>query len=253
MDPQDGAKIGPGNGPDSDQDGGRDSSQGGEQEAAPAGAAPADDLPAGPQASRPRDPVHLISMAFATGGGVGYIPLAPGTFGSLVGLVLFLAFSNLGFALYLASVAALTAIGVWASERAGRHFACEDDGRIVIDEVAGQLLTLAPLVVLRDLPLGSLAAPYGDPGAWRPDSAFEFLSSSPFAALDVFFLLVVTGFVLFRLLDIWKPGAIGWAERRFSGGVGVMADDMMAGIFGAILLTLPAYAALAGLLERVAL
>lgn len=203
--------------------------------------------------SRERDPVHLIAMAFATGGGVGFIPLAPGTFGAVVGVLLFLAFSHLGFALYITSVAAFTAIGVWASDRAGRHFACADDGRIVIDEVVGQLLTLAPLVVLRKLPLGSVAAPYGDPAAWTPGSALAFLASSPFAALDVFFLLVVTGFVLFRLLDIWKPGAIGWAERRFSGGVGVMADDMMAGIFGAILLTLPAYAALAGLLERVAL
>ncbi|MBW2274675.1 MAG: phosphatidylglycerophosphatase A [Deltaproteobacteria bacterium] len=192
-------------------------------------------------------------MSFATGAGAGYIPLAPGTFGSLVGVALFFAFSNLGFALYVASVAALTAIGVWASERAGRHFACEDDGRIVIDEVVGQLLTLAPLVVLKDLPLGSVAAPYGDPLVWQPGSVLEFLGSGPFASLDIFFLLVVTGFVLFRLLDIWKPGAIGWAERKFPGGVGVMADDMMAGFFGAILLTLPAYAALAGLLRRIAL
>jgi phosphatidylglycerophosphatase A len=205
------------------------------------------------QPGRPRDAAHLVAMAFATGGGAGYIPLAPGTFGSLVGVALFLAFSNLGFAVYIASVVALTAIGVWASERAECHFACADDGRIVIDEVAGQLLTLAPLVVLKDLPLGSVAAPYGDPLAWRPGGALDFLASSPFAALDIFFLLVVTGFVLFRLLDIWKPGAIGWAERKFSGGVGVMVDDMMAGLFGAILLTLPAYAALAGLLKRVAL
>jgi phosphatidylglycerophosphatase A len=238
----------------------------------------ADDLPAGSESARvsgpsgtpgtseepgtpeelgtpeePKNATHFIALAFATGGGVGYIPLAPGTFGALVGVALFFAFENLGFALYLATVAALTAIGVWASERVGRYFECEDDGRIVIDEVAGQLFTLAPLVVLRDLPLGTVGAPYGDPGAWKPGTALEILSSGPFAALDVFSLLLVTGFVLFRGFDIWKPGAIGWAERKFSGGVGVMADDMMAGLFGAILLTLPAYAALAGLLDRVAL
>ena len=79
-------------------------------------------------------------------------------------------------------------------------FGCKDDGRIVIDEVVGQLLTLAPLLVA---------------GAEH---------SLPW---------LVTGFVAFRVFDIWKPGPVRWAERRFRGGVGVMMDDVVAGVLGA--------------------
>ena len=52
--------------------------------------------------------------------------------------------------------------------------------------------------------------------------------------VSIFFIEVVTAFVLFRLFDVWKPGAIRWAERRFGGGLGVMADDVVAGIYGAL-------------------
>jgi len=110
--------------------------------------------------------------------------------------------------LYAALVAGLLIVGIWAADRAGAAFGHEDDGRIVIDEVVGQLLALWPLLILCDL--GSMN--------------FELLVG------------VVTGFVLFRLFDIWKPGAVRWAERRFRGGVGVMADDVVAGIQGALVL-----------------
>jgi phosphatidylglycerophosphatase A len=103
--------------------------------------------------------------------------------------------------LYALSWAALLALGVWAADRAERIYG-EDDGRIVIDEVVGQLLTLAPLLL------------------W---------GGSSLAAL-------VTAFVTFRVLDIWKPGPVGWAERHFEGGLGVMADDVLAGALGALLL-----------------
>ncbi len=107
-------------------------------------------------------------------------------------------FSPVGPALFALSWAALLALGVWAAERA-EHIYGRDDGRIVIDEVVGQLLTLAPLLAFGRPSLGAL----------------------------------VTGFVTFRLLDIWKPGPVGWAERRFEGGMGVMADDVVAGALGA--------------------
>lgn len=168
----------------------------------------------------PRDAATWI----ATVAGVGYLPWAPGTFGSLVGLLLFVPLFYLGIPLYLLSVTALTCLGVWASDQAERLFESEDDNRIVIDEVAGQLLTLTPLVALQALGLG-------------PDSGL-----SPGGV--VWLGLVVTGFVLFRWLDIRKPDPVRWAEQHFKGGLGVMADDVVAGLLGAIALTVPTYAAL---------
>jgi phosphatidylglycerophosphatase A len=116
-------------------------------------------------------------------------------------LLIFVLFSPVGPGLFGLSWMALLALGVWAADRAERIYG-EDDGRIVIDEVLGQLLTLAPLL---------------------------FWGGASFAGL-------VTGFVTFRLLDIWKPGPIGWAERHFEGGAGVVADDVVAGALGAIAL-----------------
>jgi phosphatidylglycerophosphatase A len=97
---------------------------------------------------------------------------------------------------------ALMAVGTWAAGEAERAFGREDDGRIVVDEIAGQLLALAPLLAL--------------PAPSR---------TSLFA--------VVTGFVAFRGFDIAKPGPVRWAERRFRGGLGVMADDTVAGALAA--------------------
>ncbi|MED5262473.1 MAG: phosphatidylglycerophosphatase A, partial [Myxococcota bacterium] len=168
-----------------------------------------------------RAPVWIATVL-----GVGQLPVAPGTFGSLVGLALFLGFSHLGVALYAISVLALTALGVWASGIAEHHFGRKDDGRIVIDEVVGQLWLLAPLVVLAPLDFLGLRS-----------------SDSGIAGFSSWCLLLVTGFVLFRVLDIAKPGPVGWAERRFEGGMGVMADDVVAGAVGALLLTPVAYAA----------
>jgi len=112
------------------------------------------------------------------------------------------------------AIVLLMLVGCWAAQRAGDFFEREDDGRIVIDEFVGQLLTLVPL-------------------------AFVMRSVGPFSSETgelCLFLWVVTGFVLFRLFDIWKPGPIGWIERRFSGGLGVMLDDVAAGILAALLL-----------------
>jgi phosphatidylglycerophosphatase A len=126
--------------------------------------------------------------------------VAPGTFGSAVGLLLYPLLNALGPWLYLLATLALLSLGVWAAEEAERVFARKDDGRIVVDEVVGQLLTLAPL------PLLGVSSGLG----W-----------------------LVTGFVVFRCLDIWKPGPARWAERRFEGGAGVMLDDAAAGLLGA--------------------
>ncbi len=140
--------------------------------------------------------------------------MAPGTFGSLFGVLVFGLVAPLGLAPYIACVLVVSLIGVWASDRAEEIFRRPDDGRIVIDEVAGQLLTLAPLV------------PLCAPGS----------GTQTFGGVDLFFSLLVTGFVVFRVFDIWKPGMIRWAEENVAGGVGVMADDLLAGAVGALVL-----------------
>jgi phosphatidylglycerophosphatase A len=146
-----------------------------------------------------------FAIAVATAGGAGFAPIAPGTFGSAVGVAVFLVLADLNLVLFGITLLGLAFLGIWASDVAERHFGQHDDGRIVIDEVVGQLLTLAPLLALA-------------PAAGRRAPGWLF-----------------AGFLLFRLLDIWKPPPIGWAERSFKGGAGVMMDDVFAGILGGAL------------------
>ena len=151
--------------------------------------------------------MRKLVLFVATGAGSGLVPVAPGTAGALVGLGIWVVLAWSGpppLAVPLAALLA-TLIGVWAAARAGPLFGNEDDSRITIDEVAGMLLSLV------FLPL-------------RPEVA-------------------ISGFLWFRLFDIWKPFPARHAER-LPGGMGVMADDLVAGL----------YANLAGqLLWRVAL
>lgn len=163
-------------------------------------------------------PSRALALALATAGGVGLAPLAPGTFGALVGVLLFVPFSRFGVSLYCLTLAALAFSGAWAADVAERAFGRSDDGRIVIDEVAGQLLTLVPLVVL---------------AGWWPEVAE---SSLPVGGVR-WWLAVVTAFALFRVFDVWKPGPVRWAERRLAGGLGVVADDIAAGVLAAVVLS----------------
>ncbi len=148
--------------------------------------------------------MRSVALGVATVCGVGRAPVAPGTFGSAVGLVLYLPLAALGLPLYALTVVALLFLGIWAADVAERVYGVKDDGRIVIDEVVGQLVTLAPLLVLAPGPQSLLS--------------------------------LVTGFVVFRLFDIWKPGPVRWAEQNFRGGVGVMMDDVIAGLLSALAL-----------------
>ena len=136
--------------------------------------------------------MRKLILFVATGAGSGYAPIAPGTAGSGVGLLLYWPLAGLGGAAYLAAVAGISALGVWAAQRAEGLFGRRDDGRITIDEVAGMLLSLA------------------------------FLPRR----LDV----VVAGFLLFRLFDIAKPPPARAAES-LPGGLGVMTDDLVAGLY----------------------
>jgi len=143
-------------------------------------------------------------LALATAGGAGYAPVAPGTFGSALALLLYFPLAALGPLGYGLVTLALFAVGVPAASAAERIYARRDDGRIVIDEVVGQLLTLAPLVLAPPADRGHLLA------------------------------LLAVGFFTFRLLDIWKPGPVRVLERRFHGGLGVMLDDVAAGAIGGV-------------------
>ena len=127
-------------------------------------------------------------------GGAGLSPFAPGTAGSALGVQVFLALERLSLPVFALTWLALLALSIWAADQAGRAFGVTDDGRIVIDEVVGQLVALAPLV--------------GGRASWP---------------------LLVTGFVAFRVFDVWKPGPVGRAERTLPGGFGVVMDDVLAG------------------------
>jgi len=150
---------------------------------------------------------RFLALALATAGGAGYAPIAPGTFGSMVGVVVFWFVVPIGPIAVAVAAAVASALGVWAAGEAERLYAKKDDGRIVIDEVAGQLVTL--------LPLAALAG---------PDQA-----RGP--------LPLLAGFLIFRGFDIAKPGPVLWAERNFPGGQGVMYDDLVAGALSAGVMT----------------
>jgi len=158
--------------------------------------------------------VDAAALFVATGFGAGFIPFAPGTWGSVVGLLiaygLIWTFSLnvvlLQNSLLVAGLV-LAAVGVWASTRAEGIFDRKDAGQIVIDEVCGQVISfvfIAPYMAR----LGS--------GWWW---------------------WLIAGFLLFRAFDIFKPYPINRLQS-LTGGVGVMIDDVLAGIYAAVLLSL---------------
>ncbi len=191
-----------------------------------------------------------LALFIATAAGLGYLPVAPGTWGSLAGILLTLLpcwtfvgllvavttvehgdagffISALGWhsdpilwgQIVLAALAAT--IGVWSASRAARFWGQKDPQRVVIDEVSGQHLALLlgcalPLwgnkapAVLSEFPLGGVT--WNNPVNWK-------------------YLLL--GFILFRVFDIWKPFPVRQAES-LPGGWGIMADDWVAGIYAAI-------------------
>ena len=157
--------------------------------------------------------MNPVALVLATGLGTGYAPVASGTFGSMLGVVLYALVCGFGPWLYLLTTLGLLSAGLWAADEFERVHRRKDDGRIVIDEIVGQLLTYFPFVL------------------------FE-------VPADFFWL--VTGFVIFRGFDIWKPGPARWAEQNFEGGAGVMLDDVVAGLFSAAVML-----ALIGFLEVV--
>ena len=170
-----------------------------------------------------RSASDYLALTIATCG-VGYLPLAPGTWGSLVGVGLYLLWQRLWIRFYftlgngngifigyqalwttltLLLLILVTMVGIWAATRVEKLSGRKDPGIVVIDEVAGQLITLSiiPHVEYREWPL------------------------------------VLVGFLLFRAFDIWKPYPIRRLEALES-GLGIMADDVLAGMYAATVLSL---------------
>ncbi len=142
--------------------------------------------------------MRRLALFISTVGYVGYAPFAPGTFGSAAGLAVFFAVrSSESPALELAVIAILFAIGIWSGTVAEHHFGGVDPAPIVLDEVVGMLITLCLL-------------PVNAAGA-------------------------VAGFFVFRILDVIKPFPSARFEK-LPGGLGVMADDGMAAIYGNLLM-----------------
>jgi phosphatidylglycerophosphatase A len=189
-----------------------------------------------------------FAIFLATAAGLGYMPKAPGTFGSIGGLILVIAPSWLVAVIAVALMRAhivdsiflksshlytdpfflaqvtitilVAALGVWSASRAAEYWSQKDPQRVVIDEVSGQHIAI---LLGCTLPLLS--------GAVRIEGSWHYGLVALASPLNWKYLLV--GFILFRLFDIWKPFPARQAES-LPGGWGMMADDWIAGIYAAI-------------------
>jgi phosphatidylglycerophosphatase A len=147
-----------------------------------------------------RSAAKFISLGIATGIGVGYSPLAPGTCGTLLAVPIYLVLSRIPSPLYELTLGTLLFLSIWSADQAEKHLGRKDDRRIVIDEIVGFLVTML----------------------WLPPTP----------------LMMITGFLFFRFFDILKPFPIRQLERRVKGGLGVTLDDVLAGVFSNVLLHL---------------
>ena len=147
-----------------------------------------------------------IAIGISTAFGTGFFPFGPGTAGSLVAFLIVPILLHFGWSHgALALITLLTIpVGIWAATQTEKAWKREDPGEVVIDEVVGQWIAMLGLPALWD---------------WRT---------------------AVASFVLFRLFDIWKPQPARWAESLPS-GLGIIADDVIAGIYAAIFLSLGHY------------
>ena len=141
---------------------------------------------------------RILILALATWGGVGFLPIMPGTWGTLAALPLWYYLALSGPWVYGLGVAALIILGLWVAGPAQEMLGRTDHPAIVVDEVAGLLITLA-----------------GVPPTWEH---------------------LVLGLVIFRTLDILKPFPIRWFGEGGKGGLEVMADDVAAGVIGRVML-----------------
>jgi phosphatidylglycerophosphatase A len=167
-----------------------------------------------PRARLDRGPVDYLALAIATFG-VGYLPIAPGTWGSLVGVGIYLLLRyvalDLGHAVFvfleLTTITIITFAGIWAASQAERLTGRKDPGKVVVDEVAGQLISLLPVTL----------TPFWS--SWT--------------------MWVIFSFILFRSFDIVKPYPARKMES-LHGGLGIMCDDLVAGVYAAVVILVAA-------------
>jgi phosphatidylglycerophosphatase A len=148
--------------------------------------------------------VNALSKVIATALGAGYSPIAPGTCGTAVAVPLAWALAVLPAWQFALVAVAITALAIAAAHQADRAWGTEDNQRIVIDEVAGYLITVIPVIDRHWVPLA-------------------------------------VGFVVFRFFDIVKPPPVRWLDDNLPGGWGVVLDDAAAGVMGAIVMWLLAH------------
>ncbi|MCH1929058.1 phosphatidylglycerophosphatase A [Shewanella sp. A25] len=146
-----------------------------------------------------KNPTHFLALGF----GSGLAAKAPGTFGTLAAIPLYLLLAPLPLTWYLLLTAVSIIAGIYICDKAAKDMGVHDHGAIVWDEVAGLLITM-------------IAAPQG-------------------------LIWLVVGFALFRLFDIIKPWPIRWLDAKVEGGFGIMIDDVLAGIFAFVCVQLLAY------------
>ena len=141
-----------------------------------------------------QNPLHFVAFGF----GVGTIPFAPGTFGTLIAIPFYLLMHPLSWFTYLIITTLVTLASIWICHRATLDIKIHDHPGMCLDEIIGYLITM-------------FAAPTG----W---------------------IWVITGFLLFRLFDIWKPWPIRQIDAKVSGGLGIILDDVLAGIMSCLAL-----------------
>ncbi len=158
-----------------------------------------------PRMPRARKPSDFLALTVATGLGSGFSPFAPGTAGSILGVLLIILFSRFNLLggqrllFYLITVTIISVVGIWAASRAEVYFGRKDPPQVVIDEVVGQLLT------------------------------FGLLFRHPKI------ILLILGFAFFRLFDIFKPFPIRKLEK-VPLGFGIILDDLAAGFYASLIL-----------------
>ena len=141
---------------------------------------------------------RALILYLASNGGLGYAPVASGTFGTLAAIPVFYYLACAPWLMQFITIIAILFLSFWVCDLAGKIYQEADDGRIVIDELIGYLITTAFL-------------PFSWPAA-------------------------ILGFLWFRLFDIIKPPPASWFDREMKDGIGVTLDDVMAGIYAAIML-----------------
>src|SRR6185369_6450458 len=146
--------------------------------------------------------IDFVALAIATCG-VGYLPLAPGTFGTLVGVGIFWLLVRVNPLVIIVAILAVTFAGIWAGSRVEQVSGRKDPGKVVVDEVAGQMIALFPLTLL---------------GRWSIGA-------------------VILSFILFRFFDIVKPYPANRLQD-LDGGMGIMFDDLVAGVYGAVVVSI---------------